>query len=162
MEDVGIFYGHSVHFTVLCYILWTFGVVRGNLVSFSPFWYFAPRKIWQPWSNPAVGQKILSRQTPPILLRDKLRKSSVWQFGRCLFLSRLGRQSGAGFATFVLSKELVFGRQIWNAKFSMQIMALFVSQSPPWFGHILFRELFQIFLIKNPVLIIWKAWAARE
>jgi hypothetical protein len=24
------------------YILWSFG-------NFSPFWYFVPRKIWQPW-----------------------------------------------------------------------------------------------------------------
>jgi hypothetical protein len=32
MEDVGIFYGHLVHCTVFCYILWTFGIVRGNLV----------------------------------------------------------------------------------------------------------------------------------
>jgi hypothetical protein len=24
------------------YILWQFGI-------FSPFWYFGPRKIWQPW-----------------------------------------------------------------------------------------------------------------
>jgi hypothetical protein len=37
MEDVGIFYGHLVHFTVFCYILWTFGIVRGNLVYFSRF-----------------------------------------------------------------------------------------------------------------------------
>jgi hypothetical protein len=37
MEDVGIFYGHLVHFTVFCYILWTFGIVRGNLVYFSTF-----------------------------------------------------------------------------------------------------------------------------
>jgi hypothetical protein len=28
-EDIGIFYGHLVHFTVFCYILWTFGIVRG-------------------------------------------------------------------------------------------------------------------------------------
>jgi hypothetical protein len=35
MEDVGIFYGLLVHFTVFCYILWTFGIVRGNLVYFS-------------------------------------------------------------------------------------------------------------------------------
>jgi hypothetical protein len=48
MEDVDIFNGHFVHFTTFCYILWTFGVVRGNLVYFSPFWYFVPRKIWQP------------------------------------------------------------------------------------------------------------------
>jgi hypothetical protein len=37
MEDVGVFYGHLVHFTVFCYILWTFGIVRGNLEYFSPF-----------------------------------------------------------------------------------------------------------------------------
>jgi hypothetical protein len=35
MEDVGIFYGQLVHFTVFCYILWTFGIVHGNLVYFS-------------------------------------------------------------------------------------------------------------------------------
>jgi hypothetical protein len=35
MEDDGIFYGHLVHFTV--YGLWTFGIVRGNLVYFSRF-----------------------------------------------------------------------------------------------------------------------------
>jgi hypothetical protein len=48
MEEVAMFYGHLVHFTVFCYILWTFGVVRGILVYFFPFWYFVPRKIWQP------------------------------------------------------------------------------------------------------------------
>jgi hypothetical protein len=48
MEDVVIFYGHLVHFTVFYYISWTFGTVRGNLVHFFPFWYFVPRKIWQP------------------------------------------------------------------------------------------------------------------
>jgi hypothetical protein len=48
MEDVGILYGHLVHFTVFCYILLTFGIVCGNLVCFPPFWYFVPRKIWQP------------------------------------------------------------------------------------------------------------------
>jgi hypothetical protein len=52
MEDVGIFYGHLVHFTVLCYILWTFGIVLGNLVYFSPFWYFVPKIIWQPCTEP--------------------------------------------------------------------------------------------------------------
>jgi hypothetical protein len=51
MEDVGIFYGHLVAFTVFHYILWTFGIVRDNLAYFSPFWYFVPRKIWQPWDR---------------------------------------------------------------------------------------------------------------
>jgi hypothetical protein len=48
MEEDGIFYGHLVHFMVFGYILWTFGKVCGNLVYFFPFWYFVPRKIWQP------------------------------------------------------------------------------------------------------------------
>jgi hypothetical protein len=48
LKDVGIFYGYLVHFTVFCYILWTFGIARGNLVYFFAFWYFVPRKIWQP------------------------------------------------------------------------------------------------------------------
>jgi hypothetical protein len=34
MEDAGIFYGHLDHFTVFCYILWTFGIVCGYLVYF--------------------------------------------------------------------------------------------------------------------------------
>jgi hypothetical protein len=33
MEDDGIFYGHLVHFTVFCYILWTFRIFVIN-------WYF--------------------------------------------------------------------------------------------------------------------------
>jgi hypothetical protein len=37
MEDVGIFYGHLVHFTIFCYILWTFGLVCKNLVYFYRF-----------------------------------------------------------------------------------------------------------------------------
>jgi hypothetical protein len=47
MEDAGIFYGHLVHFTVFCYILFTFGIVRGNLENFFPFWFFVPSQIWQ-------------------------------------------------------------------------------------------------------------------
>jgi hypothetical protein len=35
IEDVGIFYGHLVRFTVFCYILWTFGIVCGNFLYFS-------------------------------------------------------------------------------------------------------------------------------
>jgi hypothetical protein len=35
MEVVGIFYGHLVRFMVFCYISWTFGIVRGNLVYIS-------------------------------------------------------------------------------------------------------------------------------
>jgi hypothetical protein len=44
-----IFYDHLVYFTAIGNILWQFGIFCGNLVYFSPFWYFGPRKIWQPW-----------------------------------------------------------------------------------------------------------------
>jgi hypothetical protein len=42
-EVVGIFYGHLVHFMIFCCILWTFGIVRGNLV-FSPVLVFRTKK----------------------------------------------------------------------------------------------------------------------
>jgi hypothetical protein len=52
-------YGKSrVYFMTIWSILWPFGIFYGHLVYFaviwytylSPFWYFGPRKIWQPWS----------------------------------------------------------------------------------------------------------------
>jgi hypothetical protein len=48
MEDVGLFYLHLVHVSAILYILWPLGIVCGNLVCFSQFWYIAARKIWQP------------------------------------------------------------------------------------------------------------------
>jgi hypothetical protein len=56
-----IFYGHLVY------------VVRGNLEYFSPFWYFVPRKIWQPWiirtertvrASSIFGSNIVKNQQP--------------------------------------------------------------------------------------------------
>jgi hypothetical protein len=45
MEDIGIFYGHLVYFTVIWYMyFWTFGLYCGNLVYFSQFWYVVPKK----------------------------------------------------------------------------------------------------------------------
>jgi hypothetical protein len=44
MEDVRIFYGHLVHFKVFCFILWTFGIARSNLVYFPPFFVFSTKK----------------------------------------------------------------------------------------------------------------------
>jgi hypothetical protein len=44
MNDVGIFYGHLVHFKVFSYILWTFGIVHGNLTYFSRFGIFYQEK----------------------------------------------------------------------------------------------------------------------
>jgi hypothetical protein len=47
-ENLDIFYDHFVYFTAIGNILWPFGIFCGNLVYLSPFWYFGPRKIWQP------------------------------------------------------------------------------------------------------------------
>jgi hypothetical protein len=48
IEDVGIFYGHLVHFKVFCYILWTFGIVRGSLAYFSRFGILYEEKSGNP------------------------------------------------------------------------------------------------------------------
>jgi hypothetical protein len=81
MEDVGIhilrafgmFYCHLVYFTAIWYILLPFHIVCsrsvvfcGNVVYFSPFWYVAPRKIWQPWSS----TKNQWRKKSPILRKS--------------------------------------------------------------------------------------------
>jgi hypothetical protein len=51
MEDVGIFYRHLVHLTVFCYILWIFGIVRGNLVYFPRFGILYQEKSGNPATN---------------------------------------------------------------------------------------------------------------
>jgi hypothetical protein len=38
-----------VYFMAIWYNLWPFGKVCGNLVYFSQYGIFGPRKIWQPW-----------------------------------------------------------------------------------------------------------------
>jgi hypothetical protein len=43
--------------------LWPFGTFFGHLVNFSPFWYVAPRKIWQPWRE---------KKNCPVLLTEYL------------------------------------------------------------------------------------------
>jgi hypothetical protein len=48
MENLGIFDEHLVYFTAIGNILLPFGIFCGHLVKFPPFWYFVPRKIWQP------------------------------------------------------------------------------------------------------------------
>jgi hypothetical protein len=56
MENLGIFYDYLVYFTAVGNILGPFDIFCGHLVYFPPFWYFVPRKIWQPW--PGVGSYI--------------------------------------------------------------------------------------------------------
>jgi hypothetical protein len=47
-EYVGLFYGHLVHFTVVCYILWTIRIVLGSFVYFSPFGILYQEKSGNP------------------------------------------------------------------------------------------------------------------
>jgi hypothetical protein len=49
MEDGGIFYGHLVYINAILTTLGSICIYYGYLVYFYPFWYFVPRKIWQPW-----------------------------------------------------------------------------------------------------------------
>jgi hypothetical protein len=65
MENLGIFYDHLVYFTIfwpfgLFYYFWPFGIYCGNLVYFPPFWYFVPRKIWQPCNATDATLKVVS------------------------------------------------------------------------------------------------------
>jgi hypothetical protein len=55
MENLGIFYDHLVYFTAIGNILWPFGIFCGHLVYFGQFWYFVPRKIWQPLKEERNG-----------------------------------------------------------------------------------------------------------
>jgi hypothetical protein len=86
MENVGILYGHLNYFMAIGNILWPFVTFGGHLVYFSPFWYFEPRKIWQP------------------CYVHKQRKHSTTTLG---FLRRLGANSSLG--------TLIFApRQFWR------------------------------------------------
>jgi hypothetical protein len=60
-ENLGIFYEHLVYFMAIGNILWPFGIFCGYSVYFPPFWYLAPRKIWQPCPGLRLG-----RQAPEI------------------------------------------------------------------------------------------------
>jgi hypothetical protein len=64
MEDAGIFYRHLVHFMVFCYILWTFGIVCGNLVYFSRFGILYQEKCGNPVSKTWWTLLILARFEP--------------------------------------------------------------------------------------------------
>jgi hypothetical protein len=63
MEDVGIFIGPLVYFTVKWYryfmAIW---------YIFSPFWYVVPRKIWQPWLSSRVRVLRLTDKVSLLLL----------------------------------------------------------------------------------------------
>jgi hypothetical protein len=74
MENIGIIYDHLVYFTAIGNILFPFGIFCGNLVYFSPFWYFGPRKIWQLCSNCKRIAAVTHRFPPMLAL---IRRRSV-------------------------------------------------------------------------------------
>jgi hypothetical protein len=49
---MGKLHGNLVYYMGIWYIMWEFGI-------FFPFWYFVPRKIWQPWRRQAAKEKRL-------------------------------------------------------------------------------------------------------
>jgi hypothetical protein len=48
-KDFAKIYCHLVYYSAILNILWPFGIIYGYFGIFFPFWYVAPRKIWQPW-----------------------------------------------------------------------------------------------------------------
>jgi hypothetical protein len=52
---VHIFNAHLVHFTDIWCVLCPFGIFSGRLAYFSLFWYFVPRKFWQPCQVESCG-----------------------------------------------------------------------------------------------------------
>jgi hypothetical protein len=71
-------------------VSWTLGLFCVNLVHFSPFWYIAPRKIWQPCSLARFSlqseNKLFRKKKKlcllPKTLKGHLRWSSVCLFSR--------------------------------------------------------------------------------
>jgi hypothetical protein len=47
MENVGIFYGHLKYVTSTGRFFVRLKIFGRHLIYFPPFWYIAPRKIWQ-------------------------------------------------------------------------------------------------------------------
>jgi hypothetical protein len=54
IENFGVFHGHLVYFDR------NFGIFYGSLlfwyIHFFPFWFVAPRKLWQPWTQGIFNQ----------------------------------------------------------------------------------------------------------
>jgi hypothetical protein len=88
-----------VYFMDTWSILRSFGIVRGNLVYFSPFWYFVLRKIWQPCIQVKPPAPVFAQNFgnffSVIEVMDKsifvfrvslLKNSFVWKFRRKVFI----------------------------------------------------------------------------
>jgi hypothetical protein len=97
MEDVGILFGYLVHFTVFCYILWTFGIVRGNLVYFFRFGIFSQEKSGNPGGGPVyivwqiIGKKMIAQQAWHLRTLLTAQKLMKWMDGRHRYLRPISR-----------------------------------------------------------------------
>jgi hypothetical protein len=72
MENLGIFYDHLDYFRAIVIFLWQFGIFCGNLVYFSPFWYFGPRKIWQPWLETGRPDELVKKSPNTYVAQNPL------------------------------------------------------------------------------------------
>jgi hypothetical protein len=81
MENIGIFYDHLVYFRPIGNMLWPFGIFCDHVEYFSPFWYFVPRKIWQPWMpSPRWSQLLILLVLTPAAwerLRGSILRNSI-------------------------------------------------------------------------------------
>jgi hypothetical protein len=55
-KAIWYFKGRLPYFLAIWYSLWQFGIICGHLVYFSPFWYVARPKIWQPCVRERFGR----------------------------------------------------------------------------------------------------------
>jgi hypothetical protein len=76
LRSFGIFYGHLEYFTVIWYILWTFGNVVVIWYIFPSFWYIVSRKIWQP------SRPIDEKPSKTFFSENKIcRAAGDWSYG---------------------------------------------------------------------------------
>jgi hypothetical protein len=108
MEDVGVFYGHSVNVPAIEYISWPFGIFCLHFGIFSPFLYVVPRKIWQPWLNRPLHKKLF------YFFRKN--SATIWIFKTSLFDSCFT----SGLRTYVAIHVLL-----------PRFLSLSLSTSPP-------------------------------
>jgi hypothetical protein len=86
MEDDVIFYGHLVCFTVFCYILCTFCIVRGNLVYFFRFGVLFQEKSGNP-EGIAPGNNLFVVEKGTIIQAKTIQCQNQGNFGgKKLFL----------------------------------------------------------------------------
>jgi hypothetical protein len=75
----GLFYGHWKYLMDISYILWLFGI-------FSLFWYFVPRKIWQPCSDHERLKLVLAKVALKFLMLKKFRSPLAELMERSTFM----------------------------------------------------------------------------